>query len=542
MVHPQPVQSEHSESSGRRGLILLLVAVVAEYLILSVSFDASPWLIHVDLIEQLRGVKYVGPAVLASIAGVFALGGSNWVKAVGALAAARPAPSVRRTLIVAHVALLCALYALSLHIFVQPFKVHTNAGLWIAAWTLLGALTIGCLIAAFIDVRSIGRLLRQNALLVVGAAALTALAWQAGSLASTFWHHTSRPMMRLLGVLARYLFEGGEADLDQRVLTTSRFAVEIAPACSGYEGIGLILVFLGGFLLIARDRLMFPKVLIVLPIGVAFVWVANLVRILALMAVGHYISPTLAVNGFHAYAGWILFCATALTMVYWTESKFSAAPEQEVEKTFDTATTAYLGPLLAVIAASLITGLFASDIDLFYFVRVAAGATVLWLCRRYYADLRGMPSVVSVVIGVVIAVLWMLVVQPPEGGVSPLARELDTLTPVSRALWITGRLIGFIVIAPLAEELAFRGHLLRWIQARDFETVAPRQWNVQAVLISSLLFGAIHADLIAGTVAGLLLAFAKLHRGKLIDAVAAHAVANAVLAVVGLARGAYWLW
>jgi CAAX prenyl protease-like protein len=175
-------------------------------------------------------------------------------------------------------------------------------------------------------------------------------------------------------------------------------------------------------------------------------------------------------------------------------------------------------------------------------VRVVAGGTVLWLCRGYYADLRGMPSVLSIAIGVVIAVLWMLVVQPPEGGVSPLGRELDTLTPVSRVLWIAGRLIGFIVIAPLAEELAFRGHLLRWVQARDFETVAPRQWNVQAVLISSLLFGAIHADLIAGTVAGLLFAFAKLHRGKLIDAVAAHAVANAVLAVVGLARGAYWLW
>jgi len=542
MVHPLRVQSEHSESSGRRGLILLFLAVVAEYLILSVSFDASPWLIHVELFDQLRGVKLVGPAVLASLAGVFALGGSAWIKAVGALAAARPPASVRRLLIIGHVVLFCALYALSLHIFIQPFKVQTNAWLWIMAWTTLGALTIGCLIAAFIDVRSIGRLLRQNILLVVGAGALTALAWQAGSLASTFWYHTSGPMMRLLDIFARTMFEGGRADVEKRVLATSRFAVEIAPACSGYEGVGLILVFLGGFLFIARDRLEFPKVLIVLPIGVVFVWLANLVRIIGLVAVGHWVSPTLAVNGFHAYAGWILFCATALTMVYWTESKFAVAHERQVDKTFDTATTAYVGPVLALIAASLITGLFATDIDLFYFARILAATTVLWLCRGYYAGLPGMPSAISIIVGLVIAAFWMFVVQPPEGGVSPLGVELDKLVPAPRALWLIGRLIGFIVIVPVVEELAFRGHLLRWLQSRDFESVPTKQWNVQSVLISSLLFGAIHADLVAGTLAGLLFAFAALHRGKLIDAIAAHAVANAVLAVVGLARGAYWLW
>lgn len=536
------MQPERLESSGRKGIVLLFLVVVAEYLILSVSFDASPWLIHVHLYEQLGVVKLIGPALLASIAGVFALGGSTWIKALAALAAARPVPAVQRLLIASHLALFGALYALSWHIFIQPFTVATNAGLWISAWTVLGALTIGCLVAAFIDVLSIGRLLRQNILLVLGAGVLTALAWQAGAIASKFWEHTSGPMMRLLDAIARLLFEGGHADLDKRVLATSRFAIEIAPACSGYEGIGLILVFLGGFLFMARERLAFPRVLIVLPIGVVLVWVVNLVRIIALAAVGHYVSPTLAVNGFHAYAGWILFCAVALTLVYWTDSKFSRQPAEQLDKTFDTATTAYVGPMLAVIATSLVTGLFATDIDLFYFARTVAGALVLWLCRGYFKDLRGMPSLISVVIGLVIAALWMLMVKPPEGGVSPLALELDALSPVSRALWLTGRLIGFVVIAPLTEELAFRGYLLRRVQDRDFSQVPTTQWNVQAVLISSLLFGAIHADLIAGTAAGALFAFAMLHRGKLIDAIAAHAVANAVLAVFGLARGAYWLW
>jgi exosortase E/protease (VPEID-CTERM system) len=535
------VQPEHVESAGRRGLVLLLGAVVVEYLILSVSFDAAPWLAHVQLTEQLGAVKLVGPALFAAIAGVFALGGSKWLHALAGLAKARPEPRVQRLLLAVHAASFIALYALSRHIFVEPFGVNDHGGLWFGAWTALGSLTMGCLLAAFIDIASIGRLLRQNIMLVIGAAVLATIAWHAGGIASTFWEHTSGPMMRLLDTTARMLFEGGHADPETRIMSTPRFAIEIAPACSGYEGIGLILVFLGGFLFMARGRLSFPRVLIVLPIGVVVVWLVNLVRIIALFAVGEYISPTLAVNGFHAFAGWILFCATALALVYWTDSRFSS-PAEQLDKSFDTATTAYVAPMLAVIAVSLLTGLFATDIDLLYFARAAAGALVLWLCRGYYTQLRSTPSVLSFVIGVVIAALWMVLIKAPEGGVSPIAAELDTLTPASKALWLIGRVFGLVVIAPIAEELAFRGYLLRRLQARDFSHMPGTQWTVPAVLVSSLLFGAIHADLIAGTAAGLLFALAMLHRGKIVDAITAHVVANAVLAVVGLLRGAYWLW
>jgi exosortase E/protease (VPEID-CTERM system) len=536
------VQPEHVDSAGRRGLALLLGAVVVEYLILSVSFDAAPWLAHVQLTEQLGAVKLVGPALFAAIAGVFALGGSKWIHALGGLANARPEPRVQRLLLALHAASFIALYALSRHIFVEPFGVNDHGGAWFAAWTALGSLTMGCLLAAFIDIASIGRLLRQNAMLVIGAAVLATIAWHAGAIAGSFWEHTSGPMMRLLDATASVLFEGGHADPQTRIMSTPRFAIEIAPACSGYEGIGLILVFLSGFLFMARERLSFPRVLVVLPIGVAVVWLVNLVRIVALFAVGEYVSPTLAVNGFHAFAGWILFCATALALVYWTDNRFSSQPADQLDKSFDTATTAYVGPMLAVIAVSLLTGLFATDIDLLYVARAVAGVLVLWLCRGYYAPLRSTPSVASVVVGLLIAGLWIVLIEPPAGGISPIAAEFETLTPASRVLWLIGRVFGLVVIAPITEELAFRGYLLRRLQAGDFSHVPGTQWTVPAVLISSLLFGAIHADLIAGTAAGLLFAFAMLHRGKVVDAITAHVVANAVLAVVGLARGAYWLW
>jgi exosortase E/protease (VPEID-CTERM system) len=518
------------------------VAVVAEYLILSVSFDAQLWLRHVQLEAQLGAIKLVGPAVLAAIAGVFALGGSRFLTSLSTLAHAQPNKAAQRALLVAHIVSFGALYALSSHIFVAPFTAVTHPLLWFGGWALLGTITIGFLVAAFIDIASIGQLFSQHLKLVVVATVLTVIAFQAGGLSSTFWKHTSGPVLTVLGAATKALFEGGYVDTETRVLGTSRFAIEIAPACSGYEGIGLILVFLSGFLFMSRAHLRFPSALVVLPIGVVLVYTVNLVRIVALLGFGHHVSPTIAVAGFHAYAGWILFCAVALTLVYWTDRRFARERVADDARSLDTATTAYLGPQLALIATSLVTGLFATDIDLLYFARSLAAIGVLYVFRAHFAGMLALPSLLSIVIGVVIAGLWLYVVQPPEGGVSPLAAELDTLTPASRVLWLASRLFGFIVMAPVVEELAFRGYIMRRVQAADFTAVPLERWSVPGIAVSSLLFGWLHGSFVAGTAAGLLLALAAIQRGKLIDAIAAHAVANLVLGVIGLARGAYWLW
>ena len=55
--------------------------------------------------------------------------------------------------------------------------------------------------------------------------------------------------------------------------------------CSGYEGIGLIWAFLTAYLVLFRRRLRFPRALLLFPIGTLVMWLANGVRIAAL--VGH---------------------------------------------------------------------------------------------------------------------------------------------------------------------------------------------------------------------------------------------------------------
>jgi CAAX prenyl protease-like protein len=61
--------------------------------------------------------------------------------------------------------------------------------------------------------------------------------------------------------------------------------------------------------------------------------------------------------------------------------------------------------------------------------------------------------------------------------------------------------------------------------------------------VSSVIFGLLHGDRwIAGTCAGALHAAVLLRRGKLGDAVVAHAFTNALLAGWVVARGAWHLW
>ena len=52
------------------------------------------------------------------------------------------------------------------------------------------------------------------------------------------------------------------------ILSLGDFAVVVGPTCSGYEGIGLMTVFVAAFLAWFRDRLRFPAAFLLLPLGV----------------------------------------------------------------------------------------------------------------------------------------------------------------------------------------------------------------------------------------------------------------------------------
>ena len=123
-----------------------------------------------------------------------------------------------------------------------------------------------------------------------------------------------------------------------------------------------------------------------------------------------------------------------------------------------------------------------------------------------------------------------------------IAAALAGLGAAERGVWIAVRAAGSCLVIPLVEELAFRGFLLPWIVSPEFERVPPRGWTWAAALGSSLAFGALHGEWLLGTVAGLAFAAARLWRGRLGDAVLAHALCNAAVAAAVLTRGWWGLW
>ena len=64
--------------------------------------------------------------------------------------------------------------------------------------------------------------------------------------------------------------------------------------------------------------------------------------------------------------------------------------------------------------------------------------------------------------------------------------------------------LGAVLLTPIAEELAFRGYLIRKLVlvSGDFEKVIPH-FTLISFFGSSVLFGFLHSQWIAGTLAGI---------------------------------------
>ena len=118
--------------------------------------------------------------------------------------------------------------------------------------------------------------------------------------------------------------------------------------------------------------------------------------------------------------------------------------------------------------------------------------------------------------------------------------QLNAAPPVLAEAWLIFRgLVGASLIVPIVEELAFRGliqsqlqALLNRFQLQNFSTEI-------ALFVTAIMFGVLHSDFLAGTMAGLFFGLAYLERRKIVDAIFAHAITNALLAIYVVYFG-YW--
>jgi exosortase E/protease (VPEID-CTERM system) len=376
------------------------------------------------------------------------------------------------------------------------------------------------------------------------ALAAGVLAWRTAAEAERLWGILGTSTLHVVAALLRVVRADPLVLPDEGVVGAGGFEVIVAPVCSGVDGLGLVLVFQVLWLSLARSRVRVNRALLLLPAGFVASLGANVLRIAGLVLLGASGHPDLAFGAFHSKLGWILFIMIALTTVLVAEHmRWFRSSEPSATRELDgipARLPAYVSPLVAALAAALVTSLWASPaLDLWYGARVVAAAAALVAFRRDLPRPQLSLSALPIIVGLAVGLAWVALTTGSE---ATLRVALWDLRHPARIAWVAVKLVGTCLVVPIVEELAFRGFLLPWLVGTDFEAVPPRSWNWLAVGVSSLAFGALHDQWLLGTAAGAAFAAARLARGRLGDAILAHVTANGVIALAVLLGGRWSLW
>ena len=357
------------------------------------------------------------------------------------------------------------------------------------------------------------------------------------------WMSLSAATLNLSGALLGIFYHDVLTDIAALRLGTPSFNVRIAPACSGYEGIGLVVAFLSCYVWAFRKELRFPRVLILFPLAIGVSWILNVFRIVALIAIGSSLSPAIALRGFHSAAGWTAFILVAVGVVCVAHGGAFAktAPPARSGLTLD-AESAMLIPLLVLLASTLLSSAFSSSFEWLYPVRVIATGLALAYCWKALKLRPYSPTAVPIAIGSVAFIIWLMLVPASPQKSSEFAASLSGVAPLAAGSWLVMRWIGAVLTVPLAEELAFRGYLIAALSGKGFEPEAQVPFRWLSFAVSSVMFGFLHGAWLAGTAAGMCFAWARYHRGEIGDAVVAHMTTNLLLSVYVLSTGQWSYW
>jgi exosortase E/protease (VPEID-CTERM system) len=419
------------------------------------------------------------------------------------------------------------------------------APFWVlaAAWHTLGLAAVLALFAALAPLRSWLKAVRQTGALPVFSLVPAAGAMLAFKASQQLWGPAAALTFRLVNLMARPFASSLIIDPASLTLITPQFSVHVSEICSGLEGVGLMLVFCAAWLWYFRREYIFPRALVILPLAVLAIFLLNAVRIAAILLIGAAGHQGVAAVGFHSQAGWIAFNAAAFGVAFaakhWTWLNRSA---RRTEPAAHDATAAYLLPLLTILAAGMIAHAVSSGFELLYPLRFLWAVIALFVFRSSYRNLDWRFSWRGIGAGIAVFVVWAAFAHfltAPK----PMPADLAGLTAPARAAWISCRAAAAVITVPIAEELAYRGFLMRRMVTEDFTAVSFRNVPWRAIAISAAAFGVTHGSLwLPGAIAGLAYAVVAVKTGKIGESVAAHATTNSLVTSQVLLFGHWQLW
>ncbi len=191
----------------------------------------------------------------------------------------------------------------------------------------------------------------------------------------------------------------------------------------------------------------------------------------------------------------------------------------------------------------------------FYFAKTLIGAWMVVAVWPLIKELRWAISWEAVLVGIGVFVMWVGL-EGRYPGLDQLLGGGDAESPAepwnphlvfgegALLAWffIVVRTLGSSLVVPPLEEVVFRSTLYRYVVDPDFEKVPLGRFHWGALLITSLIFAVEHNQWISGFLCGLAYQWLVIRKGRLGDAITAHAITNFLLALWVVGRGAWQFW
>ena len=344
--------------------------------------------------------------------------------------------------IAAHFALIGCLAWLSSQLF-PPAPPSIPFAAVIGLWLACAVAAVFCAFAAAAQpalwlsaARTLGNIWFYSVAAALAAATAIPLSQQ-------LWPPTAAATFELVRIILVPILPGLTADPARLVLGTQRFAVAISEFCSGLEGMSLILVFMIAWLWYFRKEYRFPRALLLIPFGVTLMFGLNAVRIAMLVLIGNAGYYEVAAYGFHSQAGWIIFNAVAVGIAAWTRhSRWLNRSDQALGgNQSDNPTALFLMPLLAILAAGMLSHALSGKFEWFYPLRLLACVAVMVIYRHRLIALDWRWSWRGPLLGVGVFLVWNVGVHflLPDSGIPA---ELAAASPLLRWGWIVCRVAG----------------------------------------------------------------------------------------------------
>ncbi len=196
------------------------------------------------------------------------------------------------------------------------------------------------------------------------------------------------------------------------------------------------------------------------------------------------------------------------------------------------------------------------------------GAVMLLAIWRYIEEMEWRFSWEAVAVGVGVWIIWVgLDGYYPKTGtlyaehICPWLQKIGltkscTAAPVApwnpneafgpasglALFFIVVRIVGSSLVVPPLEEVFYRSFVYRYIASQEFMAVSLGKFLPIPFLVTSVLFGFVHHEWLAGILCGFAYQGLVIWKGRLGDAIVAHGITNFLLGLWVVWKGAWHFW